>query len=118
MPDSLNAQEGLARVLTNHRRASHWGGNGMWEIKCACSRSTGVVRFGTDDVLFREHQATAIVAYLTSDEAVERAAVAVQDRDGTHWLGGDKWETARRAQRQHARNLARAAIRAALDVSQ
>ena len=43
-------------------------------------------------------------------EQVEAGAIAVIDRDGAHYMGGDKWETSGPVRRAHGRNLVTAAL--------
>ena len=45
-------------------------------------------------------------------EQVEAGAIAVIDRDGAHYMGGDKWETSGPVRRAHGRNLVTAALSA------
>jgi hypothetical protein len=59
-----------------------------------------------------EHRAVLAPATVSAEQ-IEAGAIALQDRNGAHWLGGDKWDTASRHEREHARNLFRVALRAA-----
>ena len=59
--------EGIARVLRRHRKATHMGGRGLWEITCVCDWTSGHLPIGEDDEAHRAHQAQSVVAYLAGE---------------------------------------------------